>query len=131
MDEWIPFEEGKYLAERALLVSAAYEGIELENTVIEVSEDRQKRRRLRGRGRFEPARMVNLLDGGDELDLLLDFGGEFKYRMRRPEIQSGKVFAPGVKSVIQFFPQQPWEQVPEAEFSSLIARIRIFGQQQD
>jgi hypothetical protein len=130
MDEWIPFEEGKYLAERALLVSAD-QGIELENTVIEISEDRQKRRRLRGRGRLEPALMVNLLDEGDELDLLLDFGGEFKYRMRGPEIQSGKVFTPGVKSVIRFFPQQPWEQVPEAEFSSLIARIRIFGQQQD
>jgi hypothetical protein len=73
------------------------------------------------------ALMVDLLDEGHELDLLLDLGGEFKYRLRGPGIQGGKVFTPGVKSFIQFVPQSPWEQVPEADFNSLMSRVRILG----
>lgn len=125
MDEWIPFAEGKYLAERVFLIGAGEAGVEVEETVIEVFEDRQGRRRLRGRGRVGNALMVALLDDGEEVDLLLDLGGEFKYRLRRPDIQGGKVFAPGVKSFIQFFPQTPWEPVAEEEFNALAARVRI------
>jgi hypothetical protein len=69
--------------------------------------------------------MVELLEEGQEPDLLIDLGGEFKYRMRNPRIQGGKVFASGVKSFVQFVPQSPWEQVPEADFNFLMARIRI------
>lgn len=124
MDEWIPFAEGRYLAERAVLVAAEEKAVEVEETVIEVSEGRGGRR-LQGRGRIRKALLVRLLDEGEELDLLLDLGGEFKYRLPRPDIQGGKVFTPGVKSFIQFQPRQPWEQVPEAEFNSLMSRVRI------
>jgi hypothetical protein len=125
MNEWIPFVEGKYRVERAVLLAADETGIDLEDTVVEVLEDKHGRRRLRGRGRGRAALMVQLLEEGDELDLLLDLGGEFKYRLRHPGIQSGKVFAPEVKSFIQFIPQQPWEQMLEIEFDSLVSRIRI------
>jgi hypothetical protein len=69
--------------------------------------------------------LVRLLDESEDFDLLLDLGGEFKYRMRRPGIQGGKVFSPGVQSFIQFAPQTPWEQLSEEQFSSLTSRIRI------
>jgi hypothetical protein len=126
MDEWIPFAEGRYLAERAVLLAAEEKAVEVEETVIEVSEGRGGRR-LQGRGRVPNALLVRLLDEGEEVDLMLDLGGEFKYRLRRPDIQGGKVFTPGVKSFIQFRPRQPWQQVPEAEFNSLMSRVRILS----
>jgi hypothetical protein len=126
MDEWIPFAEGRYLAERAVLLADTERAVEIEEAIIEVSEGRGGRR-LQGRGRVRNAQLVQLLDEGDDVDLLLDLGGEFKYRLGRPEIQGGKVFTPGIKSFIQFRPRQPWEQVPEAEFSSLMSRVRILS----
>jgi hypothetical protein len=69
--------------------------------------------------------MVELLDDSDNLDLLLDFGEEFKYRLKEPILQGGKVFAPDVKSVLQFTPQNPWQQIPPAEFENLLSRLQI------
>ena len=126
MDEWIPFAEGRYLAERAVLLADEGKAVEVEEAIIEVSEGRGGRR-LHGRGRVRNALLVQLLDEGDDVDLMLDLGGEFKYRLSRPEIQGGKVFTPGIKSFIQFRPRQPWEQVPEAEFNSLMSRVRILS----
>ena len=126
MDEWIPFAEGRYLAERAVLLADEETAMEIEEAIIEVSEGRGGRR-LQGRGRVRNALLVRLLDEGDDVDLLLDLGGEFKYRLRRPDIQGGKVFTPGIKSFIQFRPRQPWEQVPEAEFNSLMSRVLILS----
>ena len=125
MTEWIPFGEGRYLAERAVLLAVDGLAVELEDTVIEVVEGKGGKRRLTGRGRVPNVLVMELLDEGQELDLLLDLGGEFKYRLRAPGLQGGKVFAPGVKSFVQFVPHSPWEQVPEADFSSLMARVRI------
>lgn len=127
MAEWIPFAEGKYRVERAVLLARDDQAVELEDTMIEIVEDPGRGRRLRGRGRVLNALMVDLLDEGHELDLLLDLGGELKYRLQSPGIQGGKVFAPGVKSFIQFVPHSPWEQVPEADFNSLMSRVRILG----
>lgn len=125
MTEWIPFGEGRYLAERAVLVAVDGRAVELEDTVIEVVEGKGGKRRLTGRGRVPNLLVMELLDEGQELDLLLDLGGEFKYRLRAPGLQGGKMFAPGVKSFFQFVPHSPWEQVPEADFSFLMARVRI------
>jgi hypothetical protein len=129
MAEWIPFAEGKYRVERAVLLARDDRAVELEEAVIEIVEDPSRGRRLRGRGRVMNALVVELLDEGHELDLLLDLGGEFKYRLRGPGIQGGKVFTPGVKSFIQFVPQSPWEQVLEDDFNSLMSRVRILGGQ--
>jgi hypothetical protein len=127
MTEWIPFEEGMYRVERAVLLGTGENGVEMEDTVIEVRKDPRGGRRLRGRGRVRNLLLVQLLDEGEDPDLLLDLGGVFKYRLTRPEIQGGKVFAPGIRSFIQFLPRQPWKQVPEAEFNSLMSRVRILS----
>jgi hypothetical protein len=127
MGEWIPFAEGRYLAERAVLIAEdAAAGVELADTIIEVFEGRGGRR-LQGRGRARNALLVQLLDESDDLDLLLDLGGEFKYRLKKPTIQGGKVFRPGTSSFIQFLPSAPWEPVPEADFNSLMSRVRILS----
>lgn len=127
MAEWILFGEGLYRVERAVLLSKGGNGVEVEEAVIEVREDPRSGRRLRGRGRVRNVLLVQLLDEGEDPDLVLDLGGEFKYRLNRPEIQGGKVFTPGIKSFIQFLPRQPWEQVPEAEFNALMSRARILS----
>jgi hypothetical protein len=134
MNDWIPFAEGKYRVERAVITGPAGPGVDVgvdvEDAVIEVLEQGGQRR-LRGRGRVPNELLVRLLDVGDELDLLLDLGAEFKYRMHKPVIQGGKVFAPGVKSFIQFLPDGPWEQVPEADFIARMSRIRNPSAQTD
>jgi hypothetical protein len=123
--QWIPFAEGRYLAERAVLIDAdGATGVELAETIIEVFEGRGGRR-LQGCGRLHTALLVRLLDENEDLDLLLDLGEEFKYRMRQPKIQGGKVFNPGTSAFIQFLPSTPWEQVPEDDFNFLMSRVRI------
>jgi hypothetical protein len=125
MVDWIPFGEGRYRVERALLLAGEDRAVAVEDAVIDVTEGPGGRRRLQGRGRVGNELLVRLLDESEDFDLLLDLGGEFKYRMRRPGIQGGKVFSPGVQSFIQFAPQTPWEQLSEEQFSSLTSRIRI------
>ncbi|MFO7707322.1 MAG: hypothetical protein R6V84_04050 [Desulfobacterales bacterium] len=125
MVDWIPFEEGRYRVERALLLAGEHRAVAVEDAVIDVTEGPGGRRRLQGRGRVQNELMVRLLDESEDLDVLLDLGGEFKYRMRRPGIQGGKVFSPGVQSFIVFAPQTPWQPVSEEEFNSLMSRVRI------
>jgi len=127
MGEWITFAEGRYLAERALLLAVDERAVELEETVIEIAEGPGGRRRLSGRGRAPNALVVELLEEVYEWVLLFDFGGAFKFRLPAPAIQGGKVFAPGVKSFVQFVPRSPWEPVAEADFNSLMTRIRILS----
>ena len=95
MAEWIPFAEGKYRVERAVLLARDDRAVELEEAVIEIVEDPSRGRRLRGRGRVMNARVVELLDEGHELDLLLDLGGEFKYRCGAPGFRAARCLHPG------------------------------------
>jgi hypothetical protein len=125
MENWIPFAEGEYLADQAWLVAADRKAVRLEEVIVEVYSDRRGQRYLKGRGRVRNVLMVELLDDSDNLDLLLDFGEEFKYRLKEPILQGGKVFAPDVKSVLQFTPQNPWQQIPPAEFENLLSRLQI------
>ena len=92
---------------------------------MEIYADSQGRRYLKGRGRIRNVLMIELLENSDDLDLLLDFGDQYKYLLPRPNLQSGKVFAPDVKSVLQFVPDTPWHQLRQDEFDRLIAELRI------
>jgi len=127
MDNWIPFAEGEYLVEQALLVAENQNAVAVEDAIIEVYSGPQGRRYLKGRGRIRNILMIELLEDSDELDLLLDFGDDYKYLLKVPHLQSGKVFSPDVKSVLQFTPQTPWRQVPQDEFDSLLSRLRILN----
>ncbi len=127
MENWIPFAEGEYLVDRTLLMTADHQAVRVEDVIVEVYSDRLGRRFLKGRGRVRNILMVRLLDDSDSLDLLLDFGEEFKYLLKEPLLQGGKVFSPEVKSVLQFTPQNPWQQVPPDEFENLLSRLRILS----
>ena len=125
MDNWIPFAEGEYLVDQALVVAANHQAVLVEDVIIEVYADQRSRRYLKGRGRIRNILMVELLDDSDDLDLLLDFGDEYKYLLKAPNLQSGKVFSPHVKSVLKFTPQTPWQELPQDEYKALLSRLRI------
>ena len=125
MDNWIPFADGEYLVEQAWLVAADHRAAVVEDVIVEIYSDKLGRRYLNGRGRVRNILMVELLEESDDLDLLLDFGEEFKYLLSKPRLQAGKVFAPDVKSALQFTPQSPWQTLSIAEFEDFFSQLRI------
>jgi len=125
MSDWIHFENATYLAEQAFLVAADNSAVLLEQTLIKVYTGGGGKRSLSGTGLIRNILLVELLEENDDLDLILDFGGEFKYRLKTPEISAGKVFSPNVKSSIQFTPSAPWHQIPESEFDVLLSRLKF------
>ena len=127
MDNWIPFTEGEYLVEQALLVAGENRAVSVEDVIVEVYSDQGGQRYLRGRGRVRNILMVELLEDSDELDLLLDFGEEFKFLLKVPNLQVGKVFSPDVKSALQFTPKIPWHQIQQTEFGDILSRLHILS----
>lgn len=127
MNNWIPFSDGEYLVEQALLLTGEDRAVSIEDVIVEVYSDQRGQRYLRGRGRVCNILMVELLDDSEDLDLLLDFGEEFKFLLKVPNLQAGKVFSPDVKSALQFTPKIPWHQIPPAEFGDILSRLHILS----
>ncbi len=127
MINWIPFSDGEYLAEQALLLAVEDRAVSVEDVIVEIYSDRQGRRYLKGRGRVRNILMVELLEDSDDLDLLLDFGEEFKFLLKEPNLQVGKVFSPNVKSALQFTPRIPWRQIQQTEFGEMLSRLHILS----
>ena len=124
MDDWIPFDEGDYIVERAWLINDSDHAAPLEDAVVQISADRQGRRHLKGYGRIRNVEVVALLEDSEDLDLLLDLGAEFKFLLKRPLLKSGKVFAPDIKSTFQFNPVTPWEELSAERFAELTGRLQ-------
>ena len=127
MNNWIPFSDGEYLVDVALLVAGEDCAVTVEDVIVEVYSDKRGQRYLRGRGRIRNILMVELLEDSDDLDLLLDFGEEFKFLLKVPILKVGKVFSPDVKSTLQFIPKIPWHQIQQAEFEDILSRLRILS----
>ena len=125
MSNWIPFENASYLAEQAFLIAEDDIAVALEETVITVYTGKGGKQHLKGSGLVRNALMVELSEENDDLDLILDFGNEFKFRLTAPKIIAGKVFAPDVKSTLQFVPTSPWQQIPESSFGKLLGKIQF------
>jgi hypothetical protein len=115
--------------EQALLVAGEDRAVSVEDVIVEVYSDRRGQRYLRGRGRVRNILMVELLEDSDDLDLLLDFGEEFKFLLKVPNLQVGKVFSPDVKSALQFTPKIPWHQIQQTEFGDILSRLHMLDKQ--
>lgn len=124
MTEWIPFEEGEYWVAHAYLVASDKSAIALENPVIEITKGPRGKRYLKGQGMVYNLMVVELLEENDDLDILLDLGGEFKYHLQAPQISAGKLFVPDVKSTLQFAPQQPWSRLPVEAFVAKVEKLK-------
>lgn len=125
MNDWIPFENATYLVENAFLVADDNTAISLERTSIEVYTGKGGKKRLKGIGLVQNTLMVALLEKSDDLDLILDLGGEFKYLMKAPQITAGKFFLPNVKSHLRFDPIVPWNQIAAAEFAKRVDALKL------
>ena len=125
MASWIPFVEGEYIVEQAFIIAPDDRAVAVENAVIEVYAAPEGGRQLKGSGRLRNILLVELLEDHDELELILDLGDEFKYRLIKPELRSGKFFSPDAKSTLKFRPSAPWEQIALADFEELMSRLRI------
>jgi len=126
LNEWIVFDEGRYLAERAVLVTRENTlAVTLADTVIEVYYDRRGIRYLKGSATIANHLLVDLLDETDEIDLILDLTGTFKYRLSNPQIRSGKVFTPDVHATLQFIPTEPWREIPEEGFEAYLSQLKF------
>jgi hypothetical protein len=130
MEEWIPFEDGEYLVERAYIISPDESrlAVVLKDSSINVYTDKRGIRQLNGTGKVNNTYLLKLLDDHDHTDLLLDLGYEFKYRLKNPVFKGGKVFSPEVTSSLQFFPTGPWQQVPEDEFDALCSSLHVIAE---
>jgi hypothetical protein len=127
MSNWIPFLEGEYAVEQAFIVAPDGSAMAVEDASIEVFQGSGGQRQLKGSGRIRNILLVELLEDYDDLDLVLDLGDEFKYRLKKPILQSGKFFSPDAKSSLQFRASTPWEQIPQADFESLISRFNVIS----
>ena len=127
MSQWIPFEEGKYRVERAFFITPDLKAAPLENAFIEIYTGRQGTRRMKGRSFIRNILIVYLLEDSDDIDLILDLGGAYKYLIKNPVFEAGKVFSPHIKSTIQFSPTRPWEQIPPNQFEDLISELNVLA----
>jgi hypothetical protein len=125
MAGWIPFVEGEYIVDQAFIVAADDRAVAIEDAVVEVYAVPGGGRQLKGSGRLRNMLLVQLLEDQDRLELVLDLGDEFKYRLIEPDLQSGKCFSPDAKSTLHFRPSAPWEQVPQADFEKLMSRLTV------
>ncbi len=110
-----------------MLVSGSNQAVAVDAVIVEIYSDQRGQRYLRGRGRVRNILMVELLEDSDDLDLLLDFGQDFKFLLKVPNLQVGKVFSPDVKSALQFTPTIPWHQIQPTEFKDILSRLQILS----
>jgi hypothetical protein len=123
MTDWVPFENGEYIVLEAFLTTPDHRAAAIEKAYIEVSTGAAGRRQIMGKGMIRPFLIVDLHEDNDIIDMVIDLGGEFKYRLREPVLKSGKVFSPTINALLQFFPSQPWEQITEREFQDIKGRL--------
>ena len=125
MDDWITFEEGRYNVVQAYLVAPDDAAVVLENPHIDIVTGRFGKRYLKGGCLVQNFLMINLLEDHDDLNIMLDLGGEYKYLMVNPDIQGGKVFSPQVRSSLRFTPISPWIKLSETDFEARLAQLKI------
>ena len=111
--------------EKAFILAADNTAAVLEKATITVYTGKGGKKRISGSGRIHNILLVQLLEDHDDVDLILDLGGEFKYYLTSPDIGAGKVFSPDTQSSIQFSPTSPWRQMPDAEFDALVDQLKI------
>ena len=123
MNQWVPFQDGEYLVENAFLMAKDTLATPLEQAVVEVYTDPSGLRRVKGYGMVRNVQMVALLEDTDRIDLVLDLGSGYRFRMANPDLKAGKVFDPAVKSLLQFLPIAPWVEIGPEAFTELTAGL--------
>ncbi len=130
MGSWIDYDQGEYSVEAAFFRVASGHGLRATDVVIEVYDD-GRGKNLRGYGQVVNALLVDLLDWGGDIDLILDLAPGHRYRLCDPVVRAGKVFAPGVRSAFHFQPQSPWVRIADADYDRMVQETIFSAPQQD
>ncbi len=125
MPHRIPFKEGAYIIDHAYLVTPLNRSVALTDGVLEVYKDPAGEKHLRGRAFVNNALMVALLEDEESLDLVVDLGPGFRYRLPYPVLQAGKVFEPRTWSIVHFAPSQDLVPLTDPDYEQLKAGLMI------
>jgi len=125
MDHAIPFAEGSYIVDQAFLVTPDNNAVYLYDAFIDVFSDPRGRRLMQGQAFVRNTSVVQLLEKEDRMDLLLNLGVGFKYLLKHPTIQAGKVFDPSVHSILRFAPTTAIIELSEQEYASRCDKLTI------
>ncbi len=123
-----PFKPGSYIIEEAYIVSANSldAGVEISDSVLDVLLDPRGNTLVDGHGLVHNVSLVNLLENYQEFDIVMNMGENFCFYLRRPVINAGKVFTPGVKSILRFTPGDSFEHISDERFYKIKERLHLF-----
>ncbi len=125
---WITIEKGFYQAIRSYMATSDHtHGAALSNAAIEIVTGRTGEKQLHGFGKLENMLMIELLELSDEIDIVIDLGGVYKYLFEAPNISGGKLFTPHVEATIRFAPIKPWRQIEATQFEAELKRITFLN----
>jgi hypothetical protein len=119
MNSWIPYDAGEYSVEAAFFRVSSGHGLRVTEVVLEVYDD-GRGKNLRGYGQVVNAALVDLLDWGQEVDLILDLAPGHRYRLPAPVVRAGKLFTPGMRSAFHFQPQSPWVVLGDDDYDRMV-----------
>jgi len=126
--DWITIEKGFYKAHRGYLATGDdIHGAALSDAAIEIATGQSGQKELRGFGKLQNRLMIDLLELTDDIDIVIDLGGVYKYRFEAPDIKGGKLFTPHVEATIRFTPTRPWQKVEPADFEADLKKITFLN----
>lgn len=124
---------GTYIIEEAFVVTSDKPryGIALRDAFLDVERE-DNRVIVHGRATVHNLSLVRLLEDHEKLDILINMGDGFKFYLKEPVIQAGKVFSPKVESTMRFIPADSFDLVTEEEYDSIKNSLElVFSDQAD
>ncbi len=128
MSSECPFKPGSYIIEEAYIVSADSldAGVEITDSVLDVLLDPRGNAFVDGHGLVHNVSLVNLLENYQEFDIVMNMGEGFCFYLRRPVINAGKIFTPGVKSILRFTPGDSFDSISDEKFYEIKEKLCLF-----
>ncbi|MGC8718965.1 MAG: hypothetical protein ACP5TY_03020 [Thermodesulforhabdaceae bacterium] len=119
---------GTYIIEEAFIITAdtPRRGIILKDAFLDVEDD-GKRLIVHGRATVHNLSLVELYEDHDKLDMIINMGDGFKFYLKEPIIQAGKVFSPAIESTMRFIPVDSFDLMTDDEYRLLVKSVTIIN----
>jgi hypothetical protein len=116
--------KGTYIIEEAFVITQnePRTGIALRDAFLEVEEE-GNHKMVHGRATVHNLSLVELFEDNEQLDMIINMGEGFKFYLKNPIIQAGKVFSPTVFSSMRFIPTNSFDHIPDNEYSAIVDSI--------
>ncbi|MEJ5300229.1 MAG: hypothetical protein WHS38_04490 [Thermodesulforhabdaceae bacterium] len=116
--------EGTYIIEEAFVITTnePRRGIALRDAFLEVEKD-GNHKIVHGRATVHNLSLVELFEDNELLDMIINMGEGFKFYLKNPAIQAGKVFSPTVSSTMRFIPRESFDHISDTEYAKIVDSI--------